>query len=141
VATGVTKAGYTNASLTGNVTHYYVVSSLNASGESTNSVEASAAPPVPALTWQGAVNTNWDINVTTNWVAKAARAADGKRASIDRGVAGISVRGVQRRGARSIFNQRRRPADAITAGGTDRVTSRRVAEGEAERRHVRRQVH
>jgi autotransporter-associated beta strand protein len=72
IATGVTTAGYTNTSLTGNVTYYYVVSSVNANGESTNSTEANATPPVPVLTWQGAVNTNWDISVTTNWVSGGA---------------------------------------------------------------------
>ena len=66
--------GYTNTGLTGNVTYYYVVSAVNANGESTNSTEANAFPPVPILIWQGAVNTNWNISVTTNWVSSGAGA-------------------------------------------------------------------
>lgn len=74
IATGVTATSYTNSGLTGNVTYYFVVSAVNTSGASSNSTEANAFPPVPVLTWQGAVNTNWDIGVTTNWISSGAGA-------------------------------------------------------------------
>ena len=68
VATGVTTTGYTNSSLVFNATYYYVVSAVNANGESLNSNEAGSIVPVPALVWKGNVNTNWDVNATTNWL-------------------------------------------------------------------------
>jgi autotransporter-associated beta strand protein len=68
VATGVSTAGYTNVSLILGLNYFYVVSAVNASGESANSAEAGAIAPIPTMIWQGNVNTNWDINTTTNWL-------------------------------------------------------------------------
>ena len=68
IATGVTSTGYTNSGLLFNATYYYVVSAVNANGESLNSNEAGSLVPVPTFVWQGNVNTNWDINTTTNWL-------------------------------------------------------------------------
>jgi autotransporter-associated beta strand protein len=68
VATGVPTAGYTNSGLVLNATYYYVVSAVNANGESPNSNETNSIAPVPTLTWKGNVNTNWDIATTTNWL-------------------------------------------------------------------------
>ena len=68
MATGVTTAGYTNSGLLFNATYYYVVSAVNANGESPNSSEAGSIVPVPTLVWKGNVNTNWDVNQTTNWL-------------------------------------------------------------------------
>jgi autotransporter-associated beta strand protein len=67
IATGVTSTGYTNTGLYGLVNYYYVVSAVNANGESLNSPEASAL--VPAILWHAGANSNWDIGVTTNWLA------------------------------------------------------------------------
>ena len=59
---------YTNTGLTIGATYYFVVSAVNANGESANSTEASALVPVPTLVWKGNVNSNWDQNTTTNWL-------------------------------------------------------------------------
>lgn len=44
-----TTTSYTNTGLTTGVTYYYVVSAVNAAGESTNSTEASATPATPPV--------------------------------------------------------------------------------------------
>ena len=66
IATNVSTTGYTNSGLYALVTYYYVVSAVNANGESTNSPEASAT--VPPLVWHAGANSNWDIGATTNWL-------------------------------------------------------------------------
>ncbi len=48
IATGVTATSYTDAGLTNGTTYFYVVSAVNATGESANSTQASAAPQAPA---------------------------------------------------------------------------------------------
>jgi autotransporter-associated beta strand protein len=68
VATGVPTAGYTNSGLVFTATYYYVVSAVNANGESLNSNETNSIVPVPSLVWKGNVNTNWDVNQATNWL-------------------------------------------------------------------------
>ena len=68
VATGVPTTAYTNSGLVFNATYYYVVSAVNANGESLNSNETNSIVPVPSLVWKGNVNTNWDIASTTNWL-------------------------------------------------------------------------
>ncbi|HEU6448987.1 MAG TPA: LamG-like jellyroll fold domain-containing protein [Verrucomicrobiae bacterium] len=67
VATGITSTGFTNSGLVFNATYYYVVSAVNANGESLESNEAGSIVPVPTLVWQGNMNSNWD-GVTTNWL-------------------------------------------------------------------------
>ena len=68
LATSVPSTSYTNTGLIIGATYYYVVSALNANGESQNSNETNSIVPVPTLLWKGNVNTNWDVNVTTNWL-------------------------------------------------------------------------
>jgi autotransporter-associated beta strand protein len=46
VATGITTTNFTDTNLVGLTTYYYVVSALNAGGESANSAQASATPTV-----------------------------------------------------------------------------------------------
>ncbi|MBW5449426.1 cellulose 1,4-beta-cellobiosidase [Cohnella sp. CFH 77786] len=60
IATGVTAASYTNTGLTNGTTYYYVVSAVNASGESANSAQASATPQAPSagLVAQYKLNNN-----------------------------------------------------------------------------------
>lgn len=47
VESGLTKTSFTHSSLTNGTTYFYVVSALNASGESPNSTQASATPVAP----------------------------------------------------------------------------------------------
>ena len=47
IAGNVGAAAYTNQGLTNGTTYYYVVSAVNASGESANSAQASATPKLP----------------------------------------------------------------------------------------------
>jgi hypothetical protein len=66
----VSATSYTDTGLTNGVTYYYVVTALNASGESGNSPEASATPnlaPPPAPTNLTASAGN--LQVTLNWSA------------------------------------------------------------------------
>jgi autotransporter-associated beta strand protein len=46
VATGITSTNFTDTNLVGLTTYYYVISALNAGGESANSAQASATPTV-----------------------------------------------------------------------------------------------
>ena len=48
IATGITATSYTNTGLTNGTTYFYVVSAVNATGESANSTQVSAAPQAPA---------------------------------------------------------------------------------------------
>ena len=66
---GTTSAtSYADSSVTSGQTYYYVLSSTNAYGESTNSGQVSVTITGALLFWQGGVNPNWDIGVTTNWL-------------------------------------------------------------------------
>lgn len=67
LATAVPSTSFTNTGLILNATYYYVVSAVNANGESPDSAEAGSIVPVPTLVWKGNVNTTWDIATTTNW--------------------------------------------------------------------------
>jgi hypothetical protein len=49
IAPGVKGIGYSDIGLAGSTTYYYVVTAVNAGGESANSLQASAATPAPAL--------------------------------------------------------------------------------------------
>jgi F5/8 type C domain/Fibronectin type III domain len=81
--TNVTTTSYTDTGLVNGTTYYFVVSALNAAGESTNSSQVSATPtsstllsqdqPVMASSFQaGNVPTNGnDGNFTTRWAASS----------------------------------------------------------------------
>jgi polygalacturonase len=88
---GLTVTNYSDAAVTNGVTYYYVVSAVNSSGESTNSIPASAAPlpsatptnivlqagsgelqlswPQDHLGWRLQIQTNsLNTGLGTNWV-------------------------------------------------------------------------
>jgi fibronectin type 3 domain-containing protein/sarcosine oxidase gamma subunit len=69
IATGVTATTYSATNLTGSTTYYYVVSAVNAGGESPNSAQASATTPADTstafITGQTLGTLRNDLN---NWV-------------------------------------------------------------------------
>jgi autotransporter-associated beta strand protein len=94
VATGIATTSYTNSGLVLNATYYYVVSAINANGESPNSNEAGSVVPVPTLVWRGNVNANWDIEQTTNWLfggLPSTYFTDGAAATLDDTASSSSV--------------------------------------------------
>jgi hypothetical protein len=71
-----TSASYTDSSLTNGTTYYYVVSAVNANGESANSSEANAAPSAPPPTAAptvpaSVVATAGDSIVNLTWAASS----------------------------------------------------------------------
>ena len=54
---------YTNTGLTNDTTYYYVVSAVNASGESADSAEASATPSEPPVSLSGSVPENGQFDL------------------------------------------------------------------------------
>jgi len=67
--TNVTGNSFVDTGLVNGTTYYYVLSSVNVSGEGTNSTQVSATPGVSAaaLIWSGAVDGAWDTG-TANWL-------------------------------------------------------------------------
>ena len=67
VAGTPTGATFTDTGLTNGVTYYYIVSAVNAAGESVSSTEASATPSASGDgIWSSVVNGNW--SVAGNWL-------------------------------------------------------------------------
>jgi len=70
VVTGWTMTNYADVSLTGTTTYFYVVSAVNAGGESTNSIPASATTLLAAGLTATAVSAN-QISLTWNAITNA----------------------------------------------------------------------
>jgi fibronectin type 3 domain-containing protein len=69
-----TSPGYTDSSVTNGTTYYYVVSALNAAGESANSAEVSATPKGPSAPPAAPTNltaTAGDSLVSLTWTASS----------------------------------------------------------------------
>jgi aryl-phospho-beta-D-glucosidase BglC (GH1 family)/fibronectin type 3 domain-containing protein len=83
----VTGTGYTNTGLSNGTTYYYVVSAVNAGGESANSAQTSATPQVPAPPAPaGLVATGGDAQVALTWNASSGAASyNVKRATVSGG--------------------------------------------------------
>jgi autotransporter-associated beta strand protein len=74
VATGLTTTTYLDLGLANYSNYYYVVSAVNATGQSANSAEVVAMPAPSSMTnviWSGAVDGIWDTT-TLNWLTNGA---------------------------------------------------------------------
>ncbi|WP_239619288.1 glycoside hydrolase family 48 protein [Cohnella mopanensis] len=88
VATGVAATSYTNTGLTNGTTYYYVVSAVNAAGESVNSSQASATPTAPQgpAAPTGLTATAGNAQVVLSWTASSgATSYNVKRAATNGG--------------------------------------------------------
>uniref|UniRef100_UPI001EF7FFD0 fibronectin type III domain-containing protein n=1 Tax=Cohnella mopanensis TaxID=2911966 RepID=UPI001EF7FFD0 len=78
VATGVTATSYTNTGLTNGTAYYYVVSAVNAAGESANSAQVTVTPSVgttiPAAP-TGLTATGGNAQASLSWVASSGAAS------------------------------------------------------------------
>jgi fibronectin type 3 domain-containing protein len=84
-----TSSGYTDSTVTNGTTYFYVVSALNADGESANSAQASATPQAPIVPPAAPTNltaTPGNAAVTLTWTASTgATSYNVKRATTDGG--------------------------------------------------------
>jgi hypothetical protein len=87
IVTGVTSTGYTDTGLTNGTTYTYVVSAVNAIGESVDSAPVSATPmPIAAPTNLTATQANQPKRINLAWTASAgATGYNVKRATVSGG--------------------------------------------------------
>ena len=90
VATGVTSLSYTNTALTNGTVYYYVISAVNAGGESANSAQVSVTPTAGSLpaapTGLTATAAGNNSDVRLNWTAvTGATSYKVKRATVNGG--------------------------------------------------------
>jgi hypothetical protein len=84
--TNVTTTGFTNTGLANGTTYYYVVSAVNAGGESANSPQATATPVAPPATPTGLGATAGTNQVSLSWTASSnAVSYNVKRATVSGG--------------------------------------------------------
>jgi autotransporter-associated beta strand protein len=78
VAANYPGTNYTDTGLVNGTTYYYVVATTNTCGAGTNSLEVSATPAGPSVSWIGTQSGAWN-NTVYNWVNNGAYAlyADG----------------------------------------------------------------
>lgn len=69
IASGITTANYSDTGLTNGTTYYYVVSAVNASGESPNSSQVSATPTMLPGTPTGLSALGGNAQVSLTWTA------------------------------------------------------------------------
>ncbi|MBA3357001.1 MAG: fibronectin type III domain-containing protein, partial [Pyrinomonadaceae bacterium] len=95
IATGVSTTSYTNTGLANGTTYYYVVSAVNANGESANSSQASATPLGPPAAPTNLTATAGNAQVSLTWTASAgATSYNVKRATTSAGAYTTIVTGV-----------------------------------------------
>jgi fibronectin type 3 domain-containing protein len=86
IASGITSTSYTNTGLSNGTTYYYVVSAVNAGGESANSAQTSATPEAPPATPGGLAATAGNAQVGLNWnTSSGATSYNVKRATVNGG--------------------------------------------------------
>ncbi|RAV22231.1 Kelch repeat-containing protein [Paenibacillus contaminans] len=96
IATGVAGTTYTDTAVTNGTTYYYVVTAVNAGGESANSNEASATPQAPAstgrailtITLMNGIEKEYDlsmaeVNAFTSWYDAKADGTGPARYTLD----------------------------------------------------------
>nr|WP_254450627.1 glycoside hydrolase family 9 protein [Cohnella herbarum] len=101
VATAVTGTSFTNTALTNGTTYYYVVSAVNAVGESVNSAQVSATPQAPSLPGAPAgvaaaagnaqATVSWGaVNGATSYTVKRATTSGGPYSAVATGLTATS---------------------------------------------------
>jgi beta-galactosidase len=77
IATNIATIGFTDTNVNNLTAYYYVVTAVNANGESVNSIQVSGTPhlpPVPTVP-TGVTTTRGDTQVTLNWVGASGAAS------------------------------------------------------------------